>query len=132
MVSRIYSEYDIAVRGGQLGSFEYKDLSKWLAQQMAAARTVGYSGEKGYVELVAMNQVAMSTAATSDEAGNNVVNLLAKLSSREFSKSIGDEVRVQKGDPTRLEGKKSHMRSLTGIHMLSNNAIKEYTVLRHL
>lgn len=98
--------HDIAVRGGQLGSFEYKDLSKWLAQQMAAARTVGYSGEKGYVELVAMNQVAMSTAATSDEAGNNVVNLLAKLSSREFSKSIGDEVRVQKGDPTRLEGKK--------------------------
>ena len=38
--------HDIAVRGGQLGSFEYKDMSKWLAQQMAAASAVGYSGEK--------------------------------------------------------------------------------------
>ncbi|MDW2865878.1 hypothetical protein R5K35_19420, partial [Acinetobacter baumannii] len=58
--------HDIAVRGGQLGSFEYKDQAKWLAQQMAAARAVGYSGEKGFVELVAMNQVAMKTAGTAD------------------------------------------------------------------
>lgn len=98
--------HDIAARGDQFGAFSYKDQAKWLAQQMAAARSIGYSGEKGLVELVAMNQVAMSTAATTDEAGNNVVNLLAKLSSREFSKSIGDQVRVQQGDPTRMEGKK--------------------------
>ncbi|MFW1760556.1 phage tail tape measure protein [Acinetobacter calcoaceticus] len=98
--------HDIAVRGGQLGSFEYKDQAKWLAQQMAAARAVGYSGEKGLVELVAMNQVAMKTAGTTDEAGNNVVNLLAKLSSAEFSKSIADAVRVKSGDPTKSDGKK--------------------------
>ncbi|MEC5496989.1 phage tail tape measure protein [Acinetobacter baumannii] len=98
--------HDIAVRGGQLGSFEYKDMSKWLAQQMAAASAVGYSGEKGLVELVAMNQVAMKTAGTADEAGNNVVNLLAKLSSREFSKSISDAVIAQSGDPTKSDGKK--------------------------
>ncbi|AOP63328.1 phage tail tape measure protein [Acinetobacter baumannii] len=98
--------HDIAVRGGQLGSFEYKDLSKWLAQQMAAARVVGYSGEKGLTELVAMNQVAMKTAGTTDEAGNNVVNLLAKLSSSEFSKSVADAVKVQAGDPTKSNGKK--------------------------
>ncbi|MEB3835738.1 phage tail tape measure protein [Acinetobacter sp. IK25] len=98
--------HDIAVRGGQLGSFEYKDQAKWLAQQMAAARAVGYSGEKGFVELVAMNQVAMKTAGTTDEAGNNVVNLLAKLSSSEFSKSVADAVKVQSGDPTKSNGKK--------------------------
>ncbi|MFH4242913.1 hypothetical protein WAI99_22550, partial [Acinetobacter baumannii] len=80
--------------------------SKWLAQQMAAARVVGYSGEKGLVELVAMNQVAMKIAGTADEAGNNVVNLLAKLSSREFSKSISDAVIAQSGDPTKSDGKK--------------------------
>ncbi|ENX33942.1 hypothetical protein F889_02606 [Acinetobacter colistiniresistens] len=98
--------HDIAVRGGQLGSFEYKDQAKWLAQQMAAARATGYSGEKGFMELVAMNQVAMSTAGTADEAGNNLVNLLTKLSSREFSKSIGDSVVPINGDPTKLVGKK--------------------------
>lgn len=98
--------HDIAVRGGQLGSFEYKDLSKWLAQQMGAARVVGYSGEKGFTELVAMNQVAMKTAGTTDEAGNNVVNLLGKLSSSEFSKSVADAVKVKSGDPTTSDGKK--------------------------
>lgn len=98
--------HDIAVRGGELGSFEYKDQAKWLAQQMAAAKAVGYSGEKGFIELVAMNQVAMSTAGTADEAGNNLVNLLTKLSSREFSKSIGDSVVPRAGDPTKSDGKK--------------------------
>lgn len=105
-VTNLQKGHDIAVRGGQLGSFEYKDQAKWLAQQMAAARAVGYSGEQGLVELVAMNQVAMSTAATADEAGNNVVNLLTKLSSREFSKSIADVVSPQSGDPTKSDGKK--------------------------
>lgn len=105
-ITNLQEGHDIAVRGGQLGSFEYKDQAKWLAQQMAAARSIGYSGREGFIQLVGMNQVAMTTAATTDEAGNNLVNLLTKLSSREFSKSIGDEVKVQSGDPTRIEGKK--------------------------
>ncbi|MDS7933957.1 phage tail tape measure protein [Acinetobacter sp. V91_7] len=98
--------HDIAVRGGQLGSFEYKDQAKWLAQQMGLARAAGYSGEKGFVELVAMNQVAMKTAATPDAAGNNIVGLLQKLSSTEFSKAIADAVKVKSSDPTKSDGKK--------------------------
>ncbi|MDV4263311.1 phage tail tape measure protein [Acinetobacter seifertii] len=105
-ITNLQEGHDIAVRGGQLGAFEYKDQAKWLAQQMAAARAIGYSGKQGFIQLVGMNQVSMSTAATRDEAGNNLVNLLTKLSSREFSKSIGDEVKIQKGDPTRMSGKK--------------------------
>jgi len=105
-ITDLQKGHDIAVRGGQLGSFEYKDQAKWLAQQMAASQVIGYSGEKGLVELVALNQVAMKTAATTDEAGNNVVNLLAKLSSREFSKSISDAVQPEKDDPTKSDGKK--------------------------
>lgn len=93
--------HDIAVRGAQLGSFEYKDQAKWLAQQMAAAKAVGYSGEKGFVELVAMNQVAMSTAATTDEGGNNLVNLLGKLSSTDFSNAVAKAVENTEGLPTK-------------------------------
>ncbi|KCX18031.1 phage tail tape measure protein [Acinetobacter sp. 1264765] len=98
--------HDIAVRGGQLGSFEYKDQAKWLAQQMGLARAAGYSGEKGFVELVAMNQIAMKTAATPDAAGNNMVGLLQKLSSAEFGKAIADAVKTKTGDPTKSDGKK--------------------------
>ena len=93
--------HDIAVRGAQLGSFEYKDQAKWLAQQMAAAKAAGYSGEKGFVELVAMNQVAMSTAATTDEGGNNLVNLLGKLSSTDFSNAVAKAVENTAGLPTK-------------------------------
>lgn len=94
--------HDIAVRGAQLGSFEYKDQAKWLAQQMAAANTIGYSGEKGFVELVAMNQVAMSTAGTTDEGGNNLVNLFAKLSSRDFGETAAKAVEDTRGLPTKV------------------------------
>lgn len=105
-ITNLQEGHDIAVKGSQLGGFEYKDQAKWLAQQMAAAKAIGYSGKQGLIHLVGMNQVAMSTAGSTDEGGNNVVNLLAKLSSREFSKSIGDNIKIQKGDPTKLEGKK--------------------------
>lgn len=105
-ITNLQKGHDIAVMGDQFGAFGYKDQAKWLAQQMAAAKAIGYSGEKGLMELVAMNQVAMSTAGTTDEAGNNLVNLLAKLSSREFSKAIGDSVVPVAGDPTKSDGKK--------------------------
>lgn len=97
---------DRAMRAGQVGSFEYKDMAKFLPEQMAAARASGYSGDEGLVKLLALNQQAKSTAADSASAGNNVVNLLQKLSSREFSDSIAKAVAVQAGDKTHLKGKK--------------------------
>ena len=105
-IKDIQKAQDMAVRGGQLGSFDYKDMSKWLPQQMAAASAAGYSGEQGLIELIAMNQVAKSTAGSNDEAGNNVVNFLAKLSSEDFSKAVADSVPVKKGDMTKSDGKK--------------------------
>ncbi len=124
--------HDIAVRGGQLGSFEYKDQAKWLAQQMGLARAAGYSGEKGFVELVAMNQIAMKTAATPDAAGNNMVGLLQKLSSAEFSKAIADAVKTKTGDPTKSDGKKNHLRYLIGVLILFSSVSKASMVLKHL
>ncbi|WP_336033402.1 phage tail tape measure protein [Acinetobacter bereziniae] len=103
-VKNINLAQDRAMRAGQIGSFEYKDMAKYLPEQMAAARASGYSGDAGLVKLLALNQMAKSTSADSASAGNNVVNLLQKLSSREFSDSIGDAVSVKNGDPTRIKG----------------------------
>ena len=83
---------DRALRAGQVGSFEYKDMAKFLPEQMAMARASGYSGDDGLVKLLALNQTAKTTASDSATAGNNVVNLLQKLSSREFSDSIAKAV----------------------------------------
>lgn len=92
---------DRSMRAGQVGSFEYRDMAKFLPEQMAMARASGYSGDDGLVKLLSLNQVAKTTAADSNTAGNNVVNLLQKLSSREFSDSISKTIEDTKGLPTK-------------------------------
>lgn len=88
---------DRALMAGMLGSFEYRDMAKFLPEQMAMAKASGYSGDDGLVKLLALNQMAKTTASDSAQAGNNVVNLLQKLSSREFSDSVAKAVTDTKG-----------------------------------
>lgn len=76
---------DQAIRAGQLGGFELKDMAKWLPQQMAMARQSGLQGDDGFRALLAANQASAITAGTKDEAGNNLVNLLAKINSQDTS-----------------------------------------------
>lgn len=80
---------DMTLAGGWAGSFEGRDMAKWLPRQMAAAR--GMRGEVGVAKLIAANQAAMTTAGTSDEAGNNLANLLGKLSSPDTAKAFKDQ-----------------------------------------
>lgn len=96
---------DMAVRGGELGGFEYSDMAQWLSRQLPLAKNAGYVGEEGLKQIVLMNQLARRGAGTADEAGNNVVNLLAKLSTKEFADAIGDNIDIRQGDATRLKGK---------------------------
>lgn len=72
---------DMAMAAGQAGGFELRDMAKWLPQQMAAAGEIGMSGLSGMTTLLAANQASVITAGTRDEAGNNLVNLLAKINS---------------------------------------------------
>ncbi len=74
---------DMAIMAGQQGGFELKDMARWLPQQMAAGRLSGLSGMSGLAKLLAVNQASAITAGTKDEAGNNLVNLLAKINSRD-------------------------------------------------
>ena len=74
-----------AMASGQGGGFELRDMARWLPAQMAAARSAGMGGEKDFVRLLAANQASLVTAGSPDEAGNNLVNLLAKLSSEEMA-----------------------------------------------
>lgn len=74
---------DKATAAGQAGSFELKDMAHWLPQQMAAARLSGINGMGGFEKLLAYNQASAITAGTSDEAGNNLKNLLLKINSRD-------------------------------------------------
>lgn len=93
---------DMALASGWAGGFELRDMAKWLPQQMAAARQAGLSGEAGLVKLLAANQAAMTTAGTKDEAGNNLVNLLGKLTSPDTAKDFHKQGIDLAGTLTRL------------------------------
>nr|WP_242457614.1 phage tail tape measure protein [Citrobacter portucalensis] len=75
--------FNMAVAAGKAGNFELRDMAKFLGPQMALAGNAGMKGLDGLQRLLAFNEVAGITAGSSDEAGNNVVNLLAKLFSSE-------------------------------------------------
>lgn len=77
-----------AIKAGQEGGFELTDMAKWLPQQMSLAATNGMKGMPGFESLLAANQVSRITAGTSDEAGNNLVNLLAKINSSDTAKDF--------------------------------------------
>lgn len=72
---------NMAAAAGKAGNFELKDMARWLAPQMAAAGSAGMKGMDDFAKLLTLNEAAGVTAGSSDEAGNNVVNLLAKITS---------------------------------------------------
>lgn len=78
---------NMSISAGQGGSFELADMAKWLPQQLAAASNIGMKGLDDFAVLLSANQAAAITAGTSDEAGNNVVNLLAKINSQDAANS---------------------------------------------
>ena len=79
---------DRAMGAGQSGGFELRDMSKWLPQQMAAARSIGLQGMSGMTTLLAANQASVITAGSRDEAGNNLVNLLGKIASSDTARDF--------------------------------------------
>lgn len=74
---------DMAIKAGHMGGFKLRDMAKWLPQQMAAAKNSGMSGMDGLAKLLAANQASVITAGTTDEAGNNLWDLLDKLNSND-------------------------------------------------
>ncbi|WP_203564748.1 phage tail tape measure protein [Bordetella pseudohinzii] len=101
---------DMTIKAGQEGGFEIKDMARWLPQQMAAARSAGMSGLNDFGALLAANQAAMITAGTPDEAGNNLGNWLAKMTSREASMSA-KKIEISPGKSIDLVGTLSAARA---------------------
>lgn len=92
-VDQVPELLNMAMAAGQAGGFELRDMSKWLPEAMALGRNSGLSGMEGMRRILASMQASVITAGTKDGAGNNVVNLLGKINSRDtahdFEKATG-------------------------------------------
>ncbi|NOT66358.1 MAG: hypothetical protein HOP06_10100 [Methylotenera sp.] len=93
-----------AVASGKEGGFELKDMVNYLPSQMAKSTELGL---RGGIELLAANQAARISAGTASEAGNNVDNLLSKLTSHDTIQAFqkNDVDIIKKMAAGRLQGK---------------------------
>lgn len=74
---------NMAISAGQAGSFELADMAKFLPAQLANASNAGMKGMDDFASLLGLNQAAAITAGSSDQAGTNVTQLLAKITSQD-------------------------------------------------
>ncbi|MCQ8116098.1 phage tail tape measure protein [Methylomonas rosea] len=87
---------NMVTASGQAGGFEIKDMARALPGQLAVGKTAGLVGLPGLQKILTMNQAAIMTAGDTSTAGNNVLNLLTKLSSgdtaKDFDKAGGGDL----------------------------------------
>lgn len=104
-VDQIPKALGMALKAGQLGGFELKDMATWLPKMLAMGGAAGLRGTDGLAKILALSQMAVTAAGSPDEAGNNVVNFLQKITSadtaNDFKKisarTLGDKKKGEKG-----------------------------------
>lgn len=94
---------NMAISAGQSGSFELKDMAKWLPSQLASASNAGMKGLNDFSVLLGWNQASAITAGSSDQAGNNLNNLLLKLNSQDASNAAA-RIKMSNGKGIDLSG----------------------------
>lgn len=78
--------FDIMAKAGKLGKFEIDDMAKAFPALASRASTLGMSGLDGVSRMSAMLQVARTNARDADEAANNLLNFIDKLTAGETQK----------------------------------------------
>ena len=104
-VEQIPKALGMALKAGQVGGFELKDMAAWLPKMLSMGGAAGLRGTSGLSKILAVSQMAVTAAGGSDEAGNNVVNFLQKITSADTAadfkkisaKSFGDKKKGEKG-----------------------------------
>lgn len=78
----------MATAAATAGAFEKEDMAKHLPALLPLAKLSGLTGEAGMVKVLTLLQQARTTAGSSDEAANNVKNLLTKITSEDTAKDF--------------------------------------------
>lgn len=80
--------FDIMAAGGKAGKFELKDMARYLPSLGPATAAIGFKGEKGLADLVAMLQIMRKGAGTAEEAVASMNNILTKMESDKTTKAF--------------------------------------------
>lgn len=104
---KMQSSFDMLVTGGKAGKFELKDMARYMASILPAAKAVGMQGEDGLAKIVALMQTVRQGTGTTEEAASSIQNIFAKMESEETTKKFtkfGVDLRKEMKD-ARASGK---------------------------
>ncbi|ENX02648.1 hypothetical protein F900_01094 [Acinetobacter modestus] len=95
---------DQAMKAGQLGSFELRDMARYMPDLLTQGKNAGYIGENGYKDLLVMMQLSKKTAGTAEGAAVNLSDLLGSFSQYHLGLSFAKHIKVDAGDPIAAYG----------------------------
>ncbi|MGO1073232.1 phage tail tape measure protein [Lysobacter sp. CA199] len=93
---------NILAYAGKKGSFEIRDMARWLPMLSPALASMGMTGKSAVAELGAALQIARVGAGSSDEAANNFRNFLNKIFAPDTLKDFDKAGINLKGEVNRL------------------------------
>ena len=78
--------FDVMAKAGKEGRFEINDMAKAFPSLASRASTLGMTGLDGVRRMSAMLQISRTNARDADEAANNLLNFVDKLTAGETQK----------------------------------------------
>lgn len=114
--------FDIMVAGGKAGQFELKDMAQYIPELANSFASLGYSGEDGLKQLIALMQTLREDTGSASAAATNAQNIFGKMFSNETArafKKFGIDLRDEME-----KAKAAGEDAVTAFTRISNEAIK--------
>ncbi|SMD18478.1 phage tail tape measure protein [Rhizobium sp. RU36D] len=96
--TQLQRAFDIMVTGGKAGQFELKDMAQYIPGLANSFATLGYKGEEGLKQLVAILQTIREDTGDASSAATQAQNIFGKMFSEETSnkfKKFGIDLRSE-------------------------------------
>ncbi|NEJ10487.1 phage tail tape measure protein [Rhizobium leguminosarum] len=82
--------FDIMVAGGKAGQFELKDMASFIPELANSFSSLGYSGQDGLKELIALLQTLREDTGSAEAAATQAQNIFGKMYSSDTAKKFSD------------------------------------------
>ncbi|MBY2911353.1 phage tail tape measure protein [Rhizobium leguminosarum] len=82
--------FDIMVAGGKAGQFELKDMASYIPELANSFSSLGYTGQDGLKELIALLQTLREDTGSASAAATQAQNIFGKMFSSDTAKKFSD------------------------------------------
>lgn len=82
--------FDIMVAGGKAGQFELRDMAAYIPELANSFASLGYSGEEGLKQLIALLQTLREDTGTASAAATQAQNIFGKMFANDTAKKFKD------------------------------------------